>query len=163
MTTAPTSAYAFSALSIRGEPVELSRFAGQVSLIVNVASQCGFTPQYAGLEALQRQFRERGFTVLAFPCNQFRAQEPGSSDEIAQFCEMNFQTSFPIFSKICVNGPQTHPLYQHLKHAQPGVLGTTSVKWNFTKFLVDRQGRVVRRYATTTRPEAIAADIEAQL
>ncbi len=149
----------FSANAIDGTPVDLSRYRGKVLLIVNTASQCGFTPQYKGLEQLYRDYRERGLEVLGFPCNQFRQQEPGSEAEIGAFCEKNFGVSFPLFAKIDVNGNGAHPLYRHLKQAAPGVLGTQSVKWNFTKFLVGRDGRVVKRYAPTTKPEEIAGDI----
>lgn len=142
---------------------DLSDFAGQVLLIVNTASQCGFTPQYAGLEALYRRFRDRGFAVLAFPCNQFGAQEPGDDAEIASFCSLTYDVSFPVFAKVEVNGADASPLFAHLKKAQRGVLGTEAIKWNFTKFLVDREGNVVARYAPTTKPEDIAADIEALL
>ena len=149
----------FSANAIDGTLVDLSRYRGKVLLIVNTASQCGFTPQYKGLEQLYRKYHERGLEVLGFPCNQFRQQEPGSEAEIGAFCEKNFGVSFPLFAKIDVNGDGAHPLYRHLKQAAPGVLGTRSVKWNFTKFLVDRDGRVVKRYAPTTKPEQIADDI----
>ncbi|MEW6370257.1 MAG: glutathione peroxidase [Pseudomonadota bacterium] len=149
----------FSANSLDGTPVDLSRYRGKVLLIVNTASQCGFTPQYKGLEQLYREYRERGLEVLGFPCNQFRQQEPGSEAEIGAFCEKNFGVSFPLFAKIDVNGDGAHPLYRHLKQEAPGVLGTRSVKWNFTKFLVGRDGRVVKRYAPTTKPEQIADDI----
>jgi len=149
----------FSANAIDGTPVDLSRYRGKVLLIVNTASQCGFTPQYKGLEQLYREYHERGLEVLGFPCNQFRQQEPGSEAEIGAFCEKNFGVSFPLFAKIDVNGDGAHPLYRHLKQEAPGVLGTQSVKWNFTKFLVDRDGRVVKRYAPTTKPADIAADI----
>ena len=149
----------FSANAIDGTPVDLSRYRGKVLLIVNTASQCGFTPQYKGLEQLYREYHERGLEVLGFPCNQFRQQEPGSEAEIGAFCEKNFGVSFPLFAKIDVNGDRAHPLYRHLKQEAPGVLGTQSVKWNFTKFLVDRDGRVVKRYAPTTKPADIADDI----
>ena len=155
--------YDFGACNIDGRDVALSEFAGQVLLIVNTASQCGFTPQYAGLESLQRDYTPRGFTVLGFPCNQFGAQEPGSAAEISTFCETNYGVSFPLFARIEVNGDGTHPLYRYLKTQAPGVLGTEAIKWNFTKFLVDRQGRVVKRYAPATKPEALRQDIEALL
>lgn len=157
------SVHDFSARRIDGREQRLSDFAGQVLLIVNVASQCGFTPQYAGLEALWRKYRERGFAVLGFPCNQFGAQEPGSEAEIANFCSTRYDVTFPLFAKIEVNGEQAHPLYQHLKSAVPGLLGTESIKWNFTKFLVDRQGRVVSRHAPTTAPADLEREIEALL
>jgi glutathione peroxidase len=142
---------------------DLSAYAGQVLLIVNTASKCGFTPQYEGLEALQRQYGPRGFTVLAFPCNQFGAQEPGDAAEIANFCTTTYDVTFPIFPKVEVNGADAAPLFEHLKAEAPGLLGSKGIKWNFTKFLVDRSGRAVGRYAPTTKPEAIAADIEALL
>ncbi|WP_313704762.1 glutathione peroxidase [Massilia sp.] len=153
----------FTAASLDGSPVDLSRYRGKVLLIVNTASQCGFTPQYKGLEQLYRDYHERGLEVLGFPCNQFRQQEPGNEAEIGAFCEKNFGVSFPLFAKIDVNGDHAHPLFRHLKREAPGVLGTQSVKWNFTKFLVGRDGRVLKRYAPTTKPEDIAKDIEALL
>lgn len=153
----------FTAASIDGTPVDLSRYRGKVLLIVNTASQCGFTPQYKGLEQLYRDYHERGLEVLGFPCNQFRQQEPGSEAEIGAFCEKNFGVSFPLFAKIDVNGDHAHPLFRHLKREAPGVLGTQSVKWNFTKFLVGRDGRVLKRYAPTTKPADIARDIDALL
>lgn len=143
-----------------GEPIPLSGYAGKVLLIVNVASQCGFTPQYAGLEALYRKYRDRGFEVLAFPCNQFGRQEPGNAEEIASFCSLNYDVTFPLRAKIEVNGPNADPLYDHLKAAKPGMMGTRAIKWNFTKFLVDRGGRVVARYAPTVKPEDLAKDVE---
>lgn len=143
-----------------GEETTLAEHAGEVLLIVNTASKCGFTPQYAGLEALQRKYRDRGFSVLAFPCNQFGAQEPGDATEIASFCTLNYDTSFPIYAKIEVNGPGAAPLFEHLKAAAPGLLGSQAIKWNFTKFLVDRSGAVVKRFAPTTTPEAISPEIE---
>jgi glutathione peroxidase len=146
-----------------GSTVSLERWRGQVLLIVNTASKCGFTPQYEGLEALHRRFADRGFAVLGFPCNQFGAQEPGDAAEIANFCSLTYDVTFPVFAKIDVNGGEADPLFERLKAAAPGVLGTKAVKWNFTKFLVDRSGRVVRRYAPTTKPEDVAADIEALL
>ena len=145
-----------------GEPLNLGVYVGHVVLVVNVASRCGFTPQYAGLQALQDRFYERGFSVLAFPCNQFGAQEPGSDAEIQSFCETNYHVTFPVFAKIDVNGPKADPLYVWLKSKKGGLLGS-AIKWNFTKFLVDRKGHVLQRYAPTTTPEAIAADIEAAL
>jgi glutathione peroxidase len=157
------SVYDFSARRIDGSEQPLSAYAGQVLLIVNVASQCGFTPQYAGLEALWRKYRDRGFAVLGFPCNQFGAQEPGSEAEIAHFCSTRYDVTLPLFAKIEVNGEQTHLLYRHLKSAVPGVLGTEAIKWNFTKFLVDRQGRVVSRHAPTTAPADLEREIEALL
>ncbi|MEK9988297.1 MAG: glutathione peroxidase [Luminiphilus sp.] len=158
-----STAHDFSATLANGEETSLTQFRGQVLLIVNTASKCGFTPQYTGLESLQQQYGTRGFSVLAFPCNQFGAQEPGTETEIQSFCEMNYQTTFPLFSKIEVNGAASHPLFTHLKEQAPGVLGSKRIKWNFTKFLVNQQGEVVKRYAPSTKPEAIAADIEALL
>ena len=146
-----------------GNPLSLDGWAGQVLLIVNTASKCGFTPQYEGLEALHRRFADRGFEVLAFPCNQFGAQEPGDAAEIANFCSLTYDVTFPVFAKIDVNGAAADPLFERLKTAAPGVLGSKAIKWNFTKFLVDRSGQVVRRYAPTTKPEDLAADIEALL
>lgn len=143
-----------------GAPISLDAYRGQVMLIVNTASQCGFTPQYEGLEALYRRYRARRFAVLAFPCNQFGAQEPGDAAAIASFCSLTYDVTFPVFAKVAVNGPETAPLFGRLKAAAPGLLGSTAVKWNFTKFLVDRAGRTVRRYAPTTKPAALAADIE---
>ncbi len=154
--------YDFTAQSLAGEDVPLKRFEGQVLLIVNTASACGFTPQYAGLEALQQDYGARGFTVLGFPCNQFGAQEPGSADEIAAFCDTTYQVSFPIFAKIDVNGDQAHPLYNFLKSEKSGLLGS-GIKWNFTKFLVDRTGKVVERFAPTTKPSSLREKIEALL
>lgn len=135
----------------------------RVILVVNVASRCGFTPQYTGLEALHREFGERGLVILGFPCNQFGAQEPGDADEIARFCSLDYPVSFPIMAKCEVNGPQAHPLYRWLKTEQPGLLGSEAIKWNFTKFLINREGQVVARYAPQTRPQALAADIQALL
>ena len=155
--------YDFSARSIEGNDRPLSDYKGKALLIVNVASECGYTPQYAGLEALYRKYKDRGFEVLGFPCNQFGAQEPGNAEQIKSFCETRFDVSFPLFAKIDVNGPSTHPLYEFLKSAEPGLLGTEAIKWNFTKFLVAKDGSVRKRYAPQTKPEAIAADIEAAL
>ncbi len=145
-----------------GEPLNLGVYVGHVVLIVNVASRCGFTPQYAGLQALHERYHDRGFSVLAFPCNQFGAQEPGSDSEIQGFCQTNYNVTFPVFSKIDVNGPKADPLYVWLKSKKGGMLGS-AIKWNFTKFLVDRHGLVVERYAPTTTPDSIAKDIEAAL
>ena len=158
-----TTVMDFSAVLANGEPIDLSDYQGKVLLIVNTASKCGFTPQYTGLESLHQTYGERGFSVLAFPCNQFGGQEPGSEEEIQSFCDLNYQTSFPLFSKIEVNGAGSHPLYAHLKEQAPGVLGSKRIKWNFTKFLVNQHGEVVKRYAPSTKPEAIASDIEALL
>ena len=156
------SIYDFTATSLAGEDVPLRRFEGQVLLIVNTASACGFTPQYRGLEALHKQFSPRGFAVLGFPCNQFGAQEPGDASQIAKFCESNFAITFPMFTKIDVNGGNEHPLYKYLKHEKSGLLGS-SIKWNFTKFLVDRSGKVVARHAPTAKPEGLTREIEALL
>jgi glutathione peroxidase len=158
-----TRAYAFEAVTLDGQSKPLQAYQGQVSLIVNTASKCGFTPQYAGLEQVYGRFKDRGFVVLGFPCDQFANQEPGSNADIGTFCQVNYGVSFPLFAKIEVNGPNTHPLYGFLKSAARGVLGTTRIKWNFTKFLVDRSGTVLRRYAPTTKPEDIAKDIETAL
>jgi glutathione peroxidase len=153
-----TSVYAFTAKSLSGKDVSLGDFRGQVLLVVNTASKCGFTPQYEGLEKLHEELHPKGLTVLGFPCNQFGKQEPGNEDEIGQFCQVNYGVSFPMFAKIDVNGPDAHPLYRYLKHEKPGVLGGR-IKWNFTKFLVDRAGKVVARYAPTTKPESLAQPI----
>jgi glutathione peroxidase len=152
--------YDFSVKDIHGKEQKLDRYRDKVVLIVNVASKCGFTPQYKGLEALYEKMHSRGLEVLGFPCNQFGAQEPGSEQEIEQFCEINYGVTFPLFAKIDVNGGDTAPLYQYLKKASPGLLGTEAIKWNFTKFLVDRKGNVVERYGSNVEPEAIAGDIE---
>jgi glutathione peroxidase len=146
--------------TIDGTPTTLAGFRNQVLLIVNVASKCGFTPQYRGLEQLYRQYQSQGFAVLAFPCNQFGYQEPGDADEIKNFCSLNYDISFPLFAKVEVNGRHAHPLFEHLKSTQPGVLGTEAIKWNFTKFLVDRQGQVIKRYAPTETPESLSQEIE---
>jgi glutathione peroxidase len=155
--------YDFSANTLSGEALPLSSFRGRVLLIVNTASKCGFTPQYEGLEALHKAHANDGFTVLGFPCNQFGHQEPGEADEIASFCTQNYDVTFPMFAKIDVNGDQAHPLYAHLKKQKPGLLGSQAIKWNFTKFLVDRQGEVVARHAPTTTPKALATEIETLL
>jgi glutathione peroxidase len=155
-----TDIYRESVRTIDGKDVTLADWRGQVLLIVNTASKCGFTPQYEGLEALQKQYADKGFSVLGFPCNQFGAQEPGDEAEIASFCKLTYDVDFPMFAKVDVNGDKTHPLFKALKSAAPGLLGSEAVKWNFTKFLVDRNGNVVDRFAPTTKPDAIAADIE---
>jgi glutathione peroxidase len=149
--------------TLSGERQHLSDYAGRALLIVNVASKCGFTPQYTGLEALYRQYKDRGFAVLGFPCDQFGHQEPGDAAEIQSFCSLSYDVSFPMFAKVEVNGAGVHPLYQQLKKAAPGLLGTEAIKWNFTKFLVDPQGWVLKRYAPTDKPESLAQDIEAVL
>jgi len=146
------SVHEFSAPDLRGEPVALERYRGQVLLIVNTASACGYTPQYAALEALYRQYQDQGLTVLGFPCNQFGAQEPGDAGQIQEFCQRNYGVSFPMFAKIDVNGTHAHPLFVHLKQQAPGILGTRAIKWNFTKFLVDRSGMRVQRFAPRTDP-----------
>lgn len=153
----------FTATLSNGEEQSLADRLGKVVLVVNTASKCGFTPQYEGLEALWRKYRDRGFEVIAFPCNQFGGQEPGNADEIASFCQVNFGLSFPLMGKVDVNGADAAPVFQWLKAEAPGVLGSKSIKWNFTKFLVDRQGRVVRRYAPTAKPAALEKDIAALL
>lgn len=155
--------YQFTAESLAGQPVSLSQFEGKVLLIVNTASECGFTPQYAGLQKLHERHAGRGFAVLGFPCNQFGKQEPGDAQQIGQFCESRFQVSFPMFAKIDVNGTNAHPLYRWLTAQKPGLLGIEAIKWNFTKFLLRRDGTVFKRYAPTTRPEDIEADIETLL
>ena len=157
-----TGIYDFTATTLAGEQLPLKTFDGQVLLIVNTASACGFTPQYRGLEALQNELGPRGFSVLGFPCNQFGNQEPGDASQIERFCESNYQISFPMFAKIEVNGGNAHPLYQYLKQAKSGLLGS-SIKWNFTKFLVDRSGKVVARHAPTATPEGLKKEIEALL
>ncbi len=155
--------YDFDLTALDGQPLKLADYRGSVMLVVNTASRCGFTPQYAGLEALYQRFRERGFVVIATPCNQFGAQEPGSDDEIAEFCQTRFSTSFPVSARLEVNGPDAHPLYRYLCAGAPGLMGTNSIKWNFTKFLVNRQGQVVDRFAPATKPEALDSAIESLL
>ena len=155
--------YTFSARTLVGEMVGLDRYRDKVLLIVNTASECGFTPQYAGLQQLHERFAGRGFEVLGFPCNQFGKQEPGDAAQIGSFCEKNFGVTFPMFEKIDVKGPDTHPLYRYLTNEAPGLFGTKAIKWNFTKFLVDRRGEVVKRYAPKTTPQEIVGDIEGLL
>jgi glutathione peroxidase len=155
--------YDFEALSITGRPAHLATQRGQVLLIVNTASACGFTPQFAGLEALWQQFRDRGLVVIGFPSNQFGAQDPGTNDEIASFCEVNYGVTFPMMAKVDVNGDAAHPLWKWLSAEAPGILGTKSIKWNFTKFLIDKNGRPIKRYAPTDTPESMRSDIEAAL
>ena len=155
-----TTIFDFSATSLDGTPIALSQYRGQVLLIVNTASKCGFTPQYAGLEAVYRQFKDQGVAVLGFPCNQFGSQEPGTADDIGTFCEKNFGVTFPLFAKIDVNGSAAHPLFAKLKKDAPGVLGTEAIKWNFTKFLVRKNGTVYQRYAPSTKPDELVDDIE---
>lgn len=151
--------YNFQAESLSGTSIDLAQYRGKVLLIVNTASHCGFTPQYQGLEAVYQQFKDQGVEVLGFPCNQFGKQEPGSASDIDAFCEKNYGVTFPLFAKIDVNGDHAHPLFQHLKKEAPGVLGTQSIKWNFTKFLVKKDGTVYKRYAPNTRPEDLMEDI----
>lgn len=157
------SIYDYSAKTLDGQDVSLADYRGQVLLIVNTASKCGFTPQYEGLEALYKAHKDRGFTVLAFPCNQFGAQEPGNAEEIANFCSLTYDVSFPVMSKIDVNGADAHPLYKFLKKEQKGVLGTEAIKWNFTKFLIGKDGQVVDRFAPTVKPEDLKVAVEALL
>ena len=158
-----STVYDFSATSIEGQPVEMSTYADKVLLIVNTASQCGFTSQYKGLQALQDKYASKGFAVLGFPCNQFGQQEPGSATEIQSFCETRFGVSFPLFEKVDVNGGNAHPLFQYLVKAAPGIFGTEGIKWNFTKFLVDGSGKVIKRYGSNAEPKDIDRDIAALL
>lgn len=155
--------YEYEVISASGETVPLSKYKGQVALVVNVASKCGFTPQYKGLEELYKKYKDQGFVILGFPCNQFGAQEPGNDNEIQQFCSLTYNVSFPIMSKIEVNGTNTAPVYNFLKSSAPGIFGTESIKWNFTKFLVGKDGKVVNRYAPNTDPADIEADIKKAL
>ena len=157
------SVYDYSARTLDGQDVSLADYRGQVLLIVNTASKCGFTPQYEGLEALYRAYKDRGLTILGFPCNQFGAQEPGNAEEIANFCSLTYDVTFPMLAKIDVNGPSAHPLYTFLKKEQKGLLGSEGIKWNFTKFLIDRDGEVVERFAPTTKPEDLKVAVEALL
>jgi glutathione peroxidase len=152
--------YDFKVNDIHGKSVKLDAYKGKVLLVVNTASQCGFTPQYKGLEALYEKYRSRGLEILGFPCNQFGGQEPGSEEEIETFCEVNYGVTFPLFAKVDVNGADASPLYRHLKKAKPGLLGSEAIKWNFTKFLVDREGNVVERYAPNAEPASLAGDVE---
>jgi glutathione peroxidase len=161
--TTMTRIYDFTATTLDGTSTALALYKGNAMLVVNVASKCGFTPQYSGLEVLYRKFATQGLVVLGFPCNQFGHQEPGDSAEIQTFCSTNYQVTFPIFAKIDVNGPAAHPIYKYLKHEAPGVLGTEKIKWNFTKFLIDREGEVVARYAPSTKPKSIESAIAAVL
>ena len=158
-----TTAYDFNATDIDGQPRALREFEGKALLIVNVASKCGFTPQYTGLEKLQRDYAARGFDVLGFPCDQFGHQEPGDEAEIKNFCSLTYDVSFPMFAKIDVNGDEAHPLWKWLKEEKGGFLGIDAIKWNFSKFLIGRDGQVLKRYAPTDKPESIAKDIEAAL
>jgi glutathione peroxidase len=161
--SAPATVYDFEAQTIAGEPVRLADHRGQVMLIVNTASACGFTPQFGGLEKLWQHFRDRGLVIIGFPSNEFGGQDPGSNDEIATFCQKNYGVSFPMMAKVKVNGSDAHPLWQWLKTAKPGLLGTEGIKWNFTKFLVGRDGQVIARYAPTDTPDSISRDIEKAL
>ncbi|GLH62775.1 glutathione peroxidase [Parageobacillus sp. G301] len=154
------SVYDFTVKTIRGEEQSLADYRGKVLLIVNTASKCGFTPQYKELQELYEQYRDRGFVVLGFPCNQFGHQEPGTEEEIEQFCQVNYGVTFPMFAKVDVNGENAHPLFQYLKEKAPGVFGTKAIKWNFTKFLVDRNGNVVARFASQTKPSELKSEIE---
>jgi glutathione peroxidase len=158
-----STAYDFTAETLEGRPAALADHRGEVMLIVNTASKCGFTPQYAGLEALYRKYKDRGLVILGFPCNQFGAQEPGNAEEIASFCSLTYDVSFPMMRKIDVNGPAAHPLYAWLKGQKKGLLGTQGIKWNFTKFLIDREGRVIGRFAPTATPQSLEGAIEAVL
>ncbi|MEK4063013.1 MULTISPECIES: glutathione peroxidase [Paenibacillus] len=153
------SIYDFEANTLRGEEESLSKYKGKVLLVVNTASKCGFTPQYKGLQEVYDKFKDRGFEVLGFPSNQFAGQEPGESEDIAEFCEINYGVSFPMYEKVDVKGDEAHPLFKYLSKEAPGVLGSKSVKWNFTKFLVDQEGRVLKRFAPQTTPDQIEADI----
>ena len=159
----PGSVYDFEAQQMNGQTVSLSQYRGKVLLIVNTASACGFTPQFGGLEELHQEYADKGLVVLGFPCNQFGSQDPGSNEEIASFCQLNYGVSFPMMAKIDVNGPEATPLYQWLTAEAPGLLGSKAIKWNFTKFLVGRDGRVLRRYAPQDAPAKLAGDIEAAL
>ena len=161
--TAAVDIYGFTAKKIDGMEISLSGYKGKVLLIVNVASRCGFTPQYKGLQNLYEKYGDRGLDILGFPCNQFGAQEPGEETEIKSFCSLNFGVTFPLFAKIDVNGENAHPLYKFLTKEKPGILGSSGIKWNFTKFLIDRQGRPIRRYAPTDTPESLESDIEKAL
>ncbi|MET3961385.1 glutathione peroxidase [Marmoricola sp. OAE513] len=153
----------FSARTLTGQEQDLAAYAGKVVLVVNTASKCGFTPQFEGLEKVYEKYNEQGLVVLGFPCNQFASQDPGTSDEIGEFCQKNYGVSFPMMEKVDVNGDDAHPLYTWLKSEKGGVLGSKKIKWNFTKFLIGRDGKVVKRYGSSTKPEAIAGDIEKEL
>ena len=155
-----TSVYDFTAATLQGKEVSLADYRGQVLLIVNTASKCGFTPQYEGLEKLYEELHPKGLTILGFPCNQFGSQEPGTADDIGQFCQVNYGVSFPMFAKVDVNGDGAHPLFKYLTHEKPGILGTQTIKWNFTKFLIDRAGKIVGRYSALTKPEGLTGPVE---
>ena len=163
MSKSSHSAYDFQARQIDGKDISMAEFRGKVMLIVNTASQCGFTPQFGGLEALHKSYAGQGLAVLGFPCNQFGAQDPGSNGEISDFCQLNYGVSFPMMSKIDVNGPAAHPLYKWLSSEAPGLLGSKAIKWNFTKFLIGKDGKVIKRYAPLDKPVHLATDIEAAL
>jgi glutathione peroxidase len=163
MADAPHSIYDFEALSIDGKPAQLSTQRGKVILVVNTASKCGFTPQFAGLEALWEEYRDKGLVVIGFPSNQFGSQDPGSNDEIASFCQLNYGVRFPMMSKVDVNGDKAHPLWKWLTGEAPGILGTKAIKWNFTKFLVGKDGQVIKRFAPNDSPASLKGDIEAAL
>lgn len=158
-----SSVYEFSGVNIKGQEVPLSDYKGKVMLIVNTASKCGFTPQYKGLESLYKKYKDKGLEILGFPCNQFGKQEPGDAEQITEFCELNFGVTFPLFQKIDVNGPEAHPLFKHLKSEAPGLLGSEAIKWNFTKFLIDDKGNVVKRFAPTDTPGKIEKSVAALL
>jgi glutathione peroxidase len=153
------SIYQLSYTNNKGETIPLSQYTGKVLLLVNTASKCGFTPQYNGLESLYKKYKDQGFEIIAFPCDQFGGQEPGSDKEIEQFCDLNFGVSFPFSKKIDVNGDNTHPIYEHLKQSAPGILGSKGIKWNFTKFLIAKDGKVQKRYASATKPDALETDV----
>ena len=157
------SIYRFQAKAIDGKEIPFSQYKGKTLLIVNVASKCGFTPQYEGLEALYKKHKDQGFEILGFPCNQFGAQEPGNETEIRQFCDLNFGVTFPLFAKVDVNGANAHPLYKYLTSEKPGILGTEAIKWNFTKFLIGKDGEPIKRYASAATPESLEPDVEAAL
>ncbi len=161
--TANQSVYDFTVKAADGTDIALEKYKGQVVLVVNVASKCGFTPQYEGLESIFEKYHDKGFSVLGFPCNQFGAQEPGNNEEIMQFCKLTYDVTFPIMSKVDVNGDKAAPVFKHLKSSIPGILGTEAIKWNFTKFLVGKNGQVIERYSPQTKPEDIAKDIEKAL
>src|SRR5512135_2231963 len=155
--------YSFSAKTLSGKNLDLKQYSGKVVLVVNTASKCGFTPQYAGLEELHKKYHDQGLDVLGFPCNQFGSQEPGDAAQITEFCQLNYGVSFQMFDKIEVNGPHAHPLYQWLTQSAPGILGTEAIKWNFTKFLIGRDGKIAKRYAPQTEPKSLEGDIEKML
>ena len=158
-----SNVYDFEATTISGEAKKLEQYKGKVLLVVNTASKCGLTPQFKGLEDLHKKYQDKGLQIIGFPCNQFGQQDPGSNDEIQEFCQMNYGVSFPMFAKIDVNGDDTHPLYQHLKSEAPGVLGSQKIKWNFTKFLINKNGEVIKRFAPATKPEKLESAIKAAL